>query len=71
VTKRLYNLAEVAEITSLSLGSVRQYVWQGIIPALYLGRKRMVSAEVLEKICMDGIKTLGGTRSNACQGLRK
>ena len=55
--KRLHELREVAEITGLKLGTVRQYVSNGIIPALYLGRKRVVRADVLEKICTEGLKT--------------
>jgi hypothetical protein len=55
--QKLYELGEVAEITGLRLGSVRQYVARGIIPALYLGRKRVVQADVLERICTEGLKT--------------
>jgi hypothetical protein len=33
---------KVAEITGLTLGTVRQYVARGVIPALYLGRERVV-----------------------------
>jgi Helix-turn-helix domain len=56
--QKLYELAEVAETTGLKLGSVRQYVARGIIPALYLGRKRVVRADVLERICEEGVKVL-------------
>ena len=52
--QKLYELAEVAEITGLTLGTVRQYVSNGVISALYLGRKRVVRADVLEKICAEG-----------------
>ena len=55
--QKLYELSEVAEITGLTLGTVRQYVSNGVIPALYLGRKRVVRADVLEKICSEGLKT--------------
>ena len=55
--QKLYDLTEVAEITGLTLGSVRQYISRGVIPALYLGRRRVVRAEVLEKICTEGLKT--------------
>ena len=57
IGKRLYELTEVAEATGLRLGTVRQYVSHGVIPALYLGRKRVVRADVLEKICNEGLKT--------------
>ena len=40
--QKLYELSEVPETTGLTLGSVRQYVSRGVIPALYLGRKRVV-----------------------------
>jgi len=56
-SKRLYELPEVAEMTSLKLGTVRQFVSMGIIPALYLGRKRVVTAEVVDQICREGLRT--------------
>ena len=55
--EKLYELREVAETTGLTLGTVRQYVSAGVIPALYLGRKRVIKASVLEKICTEGLKT--------------
>ena len=55
--QKLYELNEVAEFTGLTLGTVRQYVAGGVIPALYLGRKRVVRADVLERICNEGLKT--------------
>ncbi len=55
--KKLYGLSEVAEWTGLTLGTVRQYVSSGIIPALYLGRKRVVREDVLERICTEGLVT--------------
>jgi excisionase family DNA binding protein len=55
--QKLYELSEVADITGLTLGTVRQYVSNGVIPALYLGRKRVVRAEVPERICSEGLKT--------------
>ena len=55
--QKLYELGEVAEVTGLKLGSVRQYVSRGVIPALFLGRKRVVRADVLERICTEGLKT--------------
>jgi hypothetical protein len=55
--EKLYELPEFAELTGLRLGTVRQYVSNGIIPALYLGRKRVVPASVLERICSEGLKT--------------
>ncbi len=54
--QKLYELTEVAETTGLKLGSVRQYVARGVIPALYLGRKRVVKHDVLERICEEGLK---------------
>jgi hypothetical protein len=36
---------------------VRQYVARGVIPALYLGWKRVVTAATLEKICREGLQT--------------
>jgi hypothetical protein len=55
--QKLYELWEVSELTGLKLNSVRQYVANGIIPALYLGRKRVVRADVLERICTEGLST--------------
>jgi hypothetical protein len=55
--QKLYELREVADIIGLTLGSVRQYVARGVIPALHLGRKRVVRADVLEKICTEGLRT--------------
>ena len=55
--QKLYELSEVAEQTSLTLGTVRQYVSSGVIPALYLGRKRVVREDVLERICTEGLVT--------------
>jgi hypothetical protein len=54
--QKLYELTEVAETIGLKLGSVRQYVARGVIPALYLGRKRVVRADVLERICVEGLR---------------
>jgi len=61
--QRLYELKEVAEIIGLTLGSVRQYVSRGIIPALYLGRKRVVRADVIETICNEGLRTKSDDRN--------
>ena len=55
--QRLYELAEVSAMTGLTLGTVRQYVSNGVIPAIYLGRKRVVQEAVLERICTEGLKT--------------
>jgi excisionase family DNA binding protein len=57
VIQKLYELSEVAETIGLTLGTVRQYVSSGVIPALYLGRKRVVRADVLERICEEGLQT--------------
>jgi hypothetical protein len=55
--EKLYGLAEFAELTGLKLGTVRQYVSNKIIEARYLGRKRVIPASVVERICSDGLKT--------------
>lgn len=55
--KKLYDAREVAEITGWSVDTVRQYISRGILPAVFLGRKRMVQAAVLERICAEGLKT--------------
>jgi excisionase family DNA binding protein len=55
--EKLYELPEFAELTGLKLGTVRQYVSNGIIPALRLGRRRVVQASVVERICSEGLKT--------------
>jgi excisionase family DNA binding protein len=57
VKKRLYELPEFAEATGMPLGTVRQYVSRGIIEAVYVGRKRLIKAEILERICDEGLKT--------------
>jgi len=63
--QKLYELREVAETTGLTLGTVRQYVCSGVIPALRLGRKRVVRADVLEKICTEGLRTKKTTKGTA------
>jgi hypothetical protein len=55
--EKLYELSEVAEVIGLKLGTVRQYVANGIIEARYLGRKRVVPASVIERICSEGLQT--------------
>jgi excisionase family DNA binding protein len=55
--EKLYELPEFAELVGLKLGTVRQYVSNGIIPALKLGRKRVVQASVVERICSEGLQT--------------
>ena len=57
MVQKLYDLPQVAEFTGLTLGTVRQFVSNGVIPALYLGRRRVVRADVLERICMEGLIT--------------
>jgi hypothetical protein len=57
IKKMCYPLSEVAEATGWKLNTVRQYVANGLIPALYLGRKRVVRADVLERICTEGLAT--------------
>ena len=55
--EKLYELPEFAEVTGLRLGTVRQYVANGVIEALYLGRKRVIRASVVERICTEGLTT--------------
>ena len=55
--QKLYTIKEVAEITGLTLGTARQYVSNGVIPALYLGKKRVVTTATLEHICEHGLNT--------------
>jgi predicted site-specific integrase-resolvase len=55
--QKLYELAEAAPIMGVTLGTLRQYVANGIVPALYIGRKRVIQEKVLEKICSEGLRT--------------
>jgi excisionase family DNA binding protein len=55
--QKLYCLDEAAPILGLTLGTLRQYVSTGVIPALYIGRKRVIQAAVLERICTEGMQT--------------
>jgi excisionase family DNA binding protein len=63
--EKLYELSEAAEITGLKLGTVRQFVSRGIIEARYLGRKRVIPASVLERICTEGLRIPKRTSGNA------
>jgi len=57
IEKKCYEIPEFAEATGMKVGTVRQYVANGIIPALYLGPKRVITAATLEKICKEGLQT--------------
>jgi hypothetical protein len=62
-TKRNYELnRETADMIGLRLSTLRQYVSIGVIPALYLGRKRVIQAEVIDRICTEGLKGRGEGR---------
>jgi hypothetical protein len=54
--KKLYDLSEVAAATGLTLGSVRQYVARGVLPAINIGRRRFMRACDLERICSEGLQ---------------
>ncbi len=55
--QKLYPLnKETAALLTIKLGTLRQYVSLGIIPALYIGRKRVIQASVIERICQEGLK---------------
>ena len=55
--KELYSIPKFSEVTGTPIGTARQYVANGIIPALYLGRRRMITAATLEKIRKEGLQT--------------
>ena len=56
--EKLYPVTkETADIIAIELGTLRQYVSRGVIPALYIGRKRVIQASVIERICKEGLKT--------------
>lgn len=56
--EKLYPLTvETATLIGMPLGTLRQYVSRGIIPALHIGRKRVIQESVLERICKEGLKT--------------
>jgi len=55
--QRLYNLREAAPILRMTLPTLRGYVSAGVVPALYIGRKRVIQEEVLKRICSEGLRT--------------
>ncbi len=56
--EKLYPVTkETAGLMAMELGTLRQYVSRGIIPALYIGRKRVIKASVIAHICKKGLKT--------------
>ena len=56
--EKLYALnKETASLLTIELGTLRQYVSRGIIPTLYIGRKRVIKASVIARICREGLKT--------------
>ncbi len=56
--EKLYPITkETAGLLTIKLGTLRQYVSLGIIPALYIGRKRVIKASVIAHICKKGLKT--------------
>jgi hypothetical protein len=55
--QKLYELSEAAPFIGVKLGTLRQYVSNGVVPALYIGRKRVIQEKVLEKICAEGLQT--------------
>lgn len=46
-----------AELIHIKVGTLRQYVSRGIIPALYIGSRRLIKASVIARICREGLKT--------------
>lgn len=57
IEKRLYDVPEFSEIVGLALGTTYQYIHENIIPAIYVGRRRMITKETLDRICTEGLKT--------------
>lgn len=57
VEKRLYELTDIAEATSLKLATIRQYIHQKRIASIKLGRRRLVRKEELDRICTEGISS--------------
>ncbi len=56
--EKLYPVNEdTAETIALTLGTLRQYVSNGVIEAVYLGRKRAIKASTIERICNEGLVT--------------
>ena len=56
--EKLYPVTkETAGLMEMPLGTLRQYISRGIIPALYIGRKRVIQASVIARICKEGLKT--------------
>lgn len=54
---RNYPLEEAAPIIGVKLGTLRQYVSNGIVESLKIGRKRVIPTRVLERICSEGLDT--------------
>jgi excisionase family DNA binding protein len=61
--QKLYEIPEFAELTGLEVSTTRQYVSRGLIKALYLGRRRMIPASEVERICTEGLQTSHKTRT--------
>lgn len=56
--EKLYEVNEdTANLIALRLGTLRQYVSRGVIPALRIGRKRVIKESVIKKICEEGLDT--------------
>jgi excisionase family DNA binding protein len=54
--QKLYELSEAAPLIGVTLGTLRQWVATGVIPALHIGRKRVIREDVLERICTVGLE---------------
>jgi len=54
--QRLYEIPEAAPILRMTVPVLRQYVSNGFVPALYIGRKRLIQESVLERICTEGLQ---------------
>ena len=60
--QKLYDLKEAAPYIGVTIGTLRQWVSTGVVPALYIGRKRCIQEAVLEKICTEGLKVIKADR---------
>ena len=51
-----WRLEEAAPVIGLTLGTVRQYVSTGVIPAIYIGKKRFITDQTIERLCTEGLR---------------
>ena len=48
--KRLYSIKEAAEYLALSTWTVRELIWQGVLPHVRLGRRILIDIQDLDAL---------------------